>query len=132
MKVFLTLNFVIFMILDINRKWASNSRGGNNFDGKHANMQWIYQWCSLKVTETMSRGVSHKTVALLDICSDAQSSTSEYVAAVCTETGVIAITDVPELKRLWLAENHSNVSQIAGAALMNSPKDLPVCDTSLG
>ena len=52
------------------------------------------------VTETMSRGVSHKAVALLDIRSDEQSSTSEYVAAVCNEDGVMVITDVPELKRL--------------------------------
>ena len=32
----------------------------------------------------------------------------------------------------WLEENHSNVSQIAGIALMNGEKDRPVCDTGLG
>ena len=57
---------------------------------------------------------------------------SEYVAAVCNEPDVIVITDVPELKRPWLAENHSNVSQIAGFTLMNSQNHLPVCDTCLG
>ena len=43
-----------------------------------------------------------------------------------------AITDVPELRRPWLAENHSNLSQITGVALMNGRKDLPVCDTCMG
>ena len=56
----------------------------------------------------------------------------EYVAAVCTEGGLMVITNVPKLKGPWLAENHSNMSQIAGAALMNGQKDLPVCDISLG
>ena len=30
-----------------------------------------------------------------------------------------------------IGRNHLNVSQIAGVALMNGQKDLPVCDTSL-
>ena len=39
------------------------------------------------VTETMSRGVSHKAVALLDKRGDEQSlqRVSEHVTAVCTE-----------------------------------------------
>ena len=39
------------------------------------------------VTETMSRGVSHKAVALLDKRSDEQSlqQVSDYVVAVCTK-----------------------------------------------
>ena len=46
------------------------------------------------------------------------------MAAVCTEVGVMVIMDVPELRRPWLAETHSDVSQIAGVALMNDQKDL--------
>ena len=49
--------------------------------------------------------------------------------AICTESGVMVITDVSELKRPQLAEKRSNVSQIA---LVNGRLDLPVCDTSLG
>ena len=54
------------------------------------------------------------------------------VVAVCYEAGVMVMMDVPELERPWLAENHSDVSQIAGVDMMNGQKDLPVCDTSLG
>ena len=54
------------------------------------------------------------------------------MAAVCTEASVMVITDVPELKRPWLKQNHSNVSQITGVGLMNSQKRPPVCDTGLG
>ena len=38
----------------------------------------------------------------------------------------------PNSKDHGFAENHTNVSQIAGFALMNGQKDLPVYDTSLG
>ena len=85
------------------------------------------------VTETMSRGVSHKAVALLDKRSDDEKSlqrVSMWQLSVL-KLGVMVIMDVPELKRPWSAENHSNVSQISGVALMNGQKDLPVCDTSL-
>ena len=86
------------------------------------------------VTETMSRGVSHKAVALLDKRSDERTlqRVNGYVAAVCAEAGVLVTMDVPELKRPWLEENLSDLSQIAGVALMNGLKDLPVCDTDLG
>ena len=67
--MFLTLNFVIFMILDINRKWASNSLEKTHFDGKHAygstDLSMVLTAMDNVVTETMSRGVSHKAVALL-------------------------------------------------------------------
>ena len=53
------------------------------------------------VTEAMFRGV-----ALLDKCIDKHSlqRVSEYVAAVCTEAGVMVTTDVPELRRPWLTK----------------------------
>ena len=50
------------------------------------------------------------------------------MAAICTsEAGVRVITHVPELKRLWLAENHSNVPQIAGIALVTRRLHLSEC-----
>ena len=55
----------------------------------------------------------------------------EYVAAVCTEVGLVK-TDVQKLKGPWLAEIHSSVSQIAGVALKNDQKRSSVFDTKLG
>ena len=46
------------------------------------------------------------------------------MAVVCTEAGVMVRTNVQKLNRPWLAENHSNVSQIAGVPLKNGQKDL--------
>ena len=56
---------------------------------------------------------------------------TETMSRGCTEACVMVITDVLELKRPWLSENDSNVSQIAVVALTNGQKDLPVCDTCL-
>ena len=57
------------MTLDINRKWASNSLERTHFDGKHAydstDLSVVLTAMDNVVTETMSRGVSHKAVALL-------------------------------------------------------------------
>ena len=74
----------------------------------------------------MPIGVSPKAIALLDKHSDEQSlqRESEYVAAICTEAGMVVRTDLQKLKRPSLAENHSNVSQIAGVALTNGQKNL--------
>ena len=48
----------------------------------------------------MPREIPHKAIALLDKHSDEQNlqGVSGYVAAVCTEAGVMVITDAPELK----------------------------------
>ena len=54
------------------------------------------------------------------------------MTAVRNEACVMVITDVRELKRPCLAENHSHLSQIAGVVLMNGLKDLSFCDTSSG
>ena len=90
------------------------------------------------VIQTMSRGVSHKAIALLGKHNNEQrlSSMSKSVADVITEDGVLGVmvrTNVPELKKLWSAEYHSNVSQIGGVALKMAKKiKIPVCDTNIG
>ena len=71
----------------------------------------------------MSRGVSHKAVALLDKRNDEQSlqRVREYVEAVCSK-GNNGCT--PNSKdHGW--------QKITGVALMNGQKDLPFCDTGL-
>ena len=113
--MFLTLKFVIYMILDINRKIGKQQFRGKKLDGKRTcdstDLSMVPTTMDNGVTETMSREVSHKAVALLDKCSDDQSLqlVRDYVAAVCIKAGVTVIMDAPEHERPWLAENPSNV-----------------------
>ena len=47
-KMFLTLSFVVFMILDINIKWASNFEREQILMENMHTIQRICQWCSLQ------------------------------------------------------------------------------------
>ena len=65
-----------------------------------------------EVVELMLKGVSHKALAQLDKHSDEQSlqRISEPVTTAYGQIDKMVRTDVPELRRPWFAEGHSDIS----------------------
>ena len=92
------------------------SRGGTHFDGRYAydstDLSLILTTAEDEVVELMLKGVSHKALAQLEKHSDELSlqRISEPVNTARGQIDKMVRTDVPELRRPWFAEGHSNIS----------------------
>ena len=114
-----SFDFLFYHIHDIGHQiknaQASLERG-THFDGRFAydftDLSLLLTTAEDEVAELMLKGVSHKALAQLDKHSDEQSlqRVSEHVTAACGQTDKIVRTDIPELRRPWFAQGHSDVS----------------------
>ena len=88
---------------------------GTHFDGQNVYdatyLSLIMSTGSNEVAKKMNVGVAHGTLAQLDKHSDEQAlqRISKPVTEACLEVDTIVRTDIPELRRPWFAENHSDV-----------------------
>ena len=114
-----SLDYPLYHIHDIGDR-IKNAQASlerrTHFDGRYAydstDLSLLLTTAEDEVAEQMLQGVSHKALAQLYKHSDEQSlqRISEHVTTACGQVDNIVRTDVPELRRPWFAEGHSDIS----------------------
>ena len=111
-----TFDFPFYHIHDVGPQLKNGQAAlerGSHFDGTFAydstDFLVLLTTADDHIAQLMSQGVSHKAIAQLDKHSDEQilQRVNESLTTACTQVGVMVRTDIPELRKPWLSENHS-------------------------